>query len=396
MSPDSGPARKSVAAGALLFALTEPRRFSTVTEPRSTTTTPFGVAVRATAALIVVVVVLAVGNGGPAYFLQLGAKSPGLEKAKQVLGEDVPMPLTDGHDGDRFWQLARDPLLRDDDSLGTYLDRPVYRSQRIGYPLLAAPWGLLGEGALLWGLVLTNVGVAGAGTYVLARWGMRRGLSPLAGYLFLAHPLVWLSALFDLGDAVALGGLLVAVLTFTGGSTRLAVLAAVIGALAKESVVLGLGAAALVGRDVPVRRRAALVVPAVLAVGLWRLYLLNRPGLGSDPEVQEFTPVPFSGYWDSWHRGWLPEGMWLQAGLSILLLVAAMGCVVLWFQDRRSILLSAALPYALMAPFLSVQVVSLWHNIIRAVGPALLLAVVNRLDSRVAGRSPAGLQPAAR
>lgn len=359
-----------------------------VTRRPSAASSALGVAVRTTVALVLVVVVLAAAQGGPAYFLQLGDESPGLEKARMVLGEDVPTPLKDGHDGDRFWQLARDPLLQDDTSLGTYLDRPVYRSQRIGYPMLAAPWHLFGEGALLWGLVLTNVAVAGTGTYLLSSWAVRRGLSPLVGYLFAAHPLTWLSLLFDLGDAAALGGLMVAVLWFASGSTALMVAGAVLGALAKESVLLGLGSAAVLGRGADLRRRVLLVAPAVLAVGLWRVYLLSRPGLGDDPQVEEFVKIPFVGYWDSLRLGWVPEAMWVQATASLALLATAVWCTVLWLRDRRSILLSAALPYALMAPFLSAQVVSLWNNIVRAVGPALFFGVVYLVDRRGRGADP--------
>src|SRR5690606_24693443 len=120
-------------------------------------------------------------QGGPAYFLQLGELAPGLPKARAVLGEDVPTPLADGHDGEMFWQLARDPLLLDDEDLADHLARPVYRAQRIGFPALAAPWRLFGEEGLLWGMVLTNVAAVAAGTLAVGLWSAARGGPGLLG-----------------------------------------------------------------------------------------------------------------------------------------------------------------------------------------------------------------------
>lgn len=322
------------------------------------------------------VLILALTQGGPAYFLQLGDESPGLDKAREVLGADVVTPLADGHDGDRFWQLARDPMLRDDESLGRYLDRPVYRAQRIGYPALAAPWHLLGEGSLLWGLVTTNVLVIGAGTYAVGLWSAERGGPGRLGFAFAFNPLALYSLVFDLGDAVALAGLVIALYLFERRRPWLMVLAACVGALAKEPTLLGLAAVAVLVSDRSIKNRGLLVVPAVLATGFWRLYILTREGLGRGAQVEEFTRVPFSGFIDSWRLGWWPEGRWPQASLSLGLLAVAMVCVALWVKDRHRLELAAALPFALIAPFLSAQVVSLWHNTVRAVGPALLFLSV--------------------
>ena len=51
-------------------------------------------------ALGVSVVVLAATQGGPDHFLQLGQRSHNLELAREVLGEEVAVPLEDGHDGE--------------------------------------------------------------------------------------------------------------------------------------------------------------------------------------------------------------------------------------------------------------------------------------------------------
>jgi hypothetical protein len=104
------------------------------------------------------VLVAAASTGGDAdWFLHLGRTGPALGEARRLLGDDVEVPNRIGHDGASFWVLARDPLLVDPDAAEPLLDRPAYRARRIGYPLLAAPWRLGGEQALLWGMVVTNL-----------------------------------------------------------------------------------------------------------------------------------------------------------------------------------------------------------------------------------------------
>jgi len=64
-----------------------------------------------------------------------------------------------------------------------------------------------------------------------------------------------------------------------------------------------------------------------------------------------------------------------------LLVVVAIVVVVRWWQ-RRSLELWAALPYALLVPFLSGQVVHWSINSIRAIGPALTLLVLDVASTR--------------
>lgn len=344
-------------------------------------------AVLATLALAVVVVVMASTQGGPAYFIQLGEESRALDFAKEVLGEDVPTPLADGHDGESFWLLARDPTLSEGAELAERLDRPTYRAQRIGYPTLAAPWRLGGETALLWGLVVTNLGAVLVGT-LLTGWLVRRHGGPaLGGYLFAANPLVWLALLFDFSDAVALAGLVGALGALRAGRRGLSGALAVVAALAKESSLLGLGAAAVLSRDLAWRDRVALVVPAGVAAAAWRLYVIAQPGFSSDAQVQEFALVPFSGFREAWRFGWSPTGEWVAAAISLALVPLAVVVILAWWRRRGSLELSAALPYAAFVPFLSGQVLDIPVNSLRAIGPALTLAAAGSL-MRAPGPQP--------
>jgi hypothetical protein len=336
-------------------------------------------ALLATTAFAVVVVLMSASQGGPSYFIGLGEESTALEHAREVLGEDVSVPLADGHDGESFWLLARDPLLTGGEELAQYFDRPLYRAQRIGYPLIASPWGLAGEQALVWGLVLTNLAAIGIGTYLVGREVADQGGTDRAGYAFAANPLVWMALLFDFCDAVALVGLVAFVIALRRGRLGWAAVAALVGALTKESSALAIAAVVLLGRAHPAVKRVRVAVPAAVLVVLWRLYVMAQPGFGSDPDVQEFALVPFSGFEEAWRRGWVPNGHWLYAAIGLCLIPLAAAVVVGWWRRRESLALTAALPYALYVPFLSGQVLSIPVNSLRAFGPAITLAAMGLL-----------------
>lgn len=333
-------------------------------------------------ALAVAAGILAAAQGGPSYFIGLGERSTALGFAREVLGDDVAVPLADGHDGESFWLLARDPSLSGGEELAQYLDRPLYRAQRIGYPLLAAPWGLFGEQALLWGLVITNLVAISVGTYVVARTAVGAGRSARAGYLFALNPLAWLALLFDFSDAVALAGLVAFVVLVARRQLGWAALAGTVGALAKESSALGIAAVVLGARGLSVRERVLAAGPPALVVLSWRAYVMTRPGFGSDPEVQEFALVPFSGFEEAWRRGWVPNGHWVYATIALLLVPLMVAVIWRWWHARRSLALIAALPYVLMVPFLSGQVLSIPVNSLRAVGPAITLGGLGWLMHR--------------
>ena len=328
-------------------------------------------------ALGVSVVVLAATQGGPDYFLQLGQRSHNLALARDVLGADVEVPLEDGHDGENSWVLARDPLLRDA-GVADRFDRPTYRAQRIGYPALSAPWRVAGEHALVWGLVVTNLLAIVAGTWAAGRLGVH----PAAAYAFAFNPMVVLALLFDFVDAVALAGVVAAVLAIRRGRLDLAAAAGVVAALAKESSLLALGAGALLARGLSLRQRAALVVPGALAAGAWRLYVISRPGFGTDPEVQELEAVPFGGFVDAWDRSWGPGDRWFDAAVAAALVALAVVAVVLYLRRNRPLELAAALGPCLLLPFLSAQVLALPTNSLRAVGPAITLVAVGIAQRR--------------
>jgi hypothetical protein len=141
-------------------------------------------------ALVLVAFGLLVSGGHVEWFAKFGATSPITSLARDVLGgDDLVVPFDEGHDGTEFWLLARDPLLLHPEVAATYSDSPVYRSQRILYPALAAPWRLGGERALFWGMLAINVAVVFAGGYLTARLAQEVGVDA-GGLAFVVNPVV--------------------------------------------------------------------------------------------------------------------------------------------------------------------------------------------------------------
>lgn len=329
---------------------------------------------------LAVVGLFAVVRDGPAWFVKFGTDSAITTYGREILGEDLTVPFDEAQDGAQFWSLARDPALRDTEILERNLDRPAYRSQRIAYPWLAAPWRLGGEEALLWGLVLTNVAAMTAGAWFTARLAQQLGGRAEIGYVFVLNPAAVVALMLDLSEIVALAGLVATVYFVRRNRWGAATAGSAIAVLAKEAVWPVVVAVAIGRGGTGWRRRVGLaVVPAILA-GVWALYVRSR--FGTDGwKAQEFTAVPFGGYADAWRLAWRPAQHWGDLAAAVLA-VAASVAVVVRFVQRRSLELWAALPYALVVPFFSFQVVNRSINLVRGVGPVLLFLLVDWLVAR--------------
>jgi hypothetical protein len=328
---------------------------------------------------VAVVALLAVARGGPAWFVKFGTDSAITAYGREVLGNDLTVPFDESQDGAQFWTIARDPLLRDSDTLEQHLDRPAYRSQRIAYPALAAPWRLAGEEALLWGLVVTNIAAVSVGAWFTARLAQQRGGRAEIGYVFALNPAVVVALMLDLSEIVALAGMVAAVYFVRRARWGSATGSAVVAVLAKEAAWPVVAAVALGARGTW-QRRVALVAAPALCAGVWWLYVRSR--FGADGwRAQEFTAVPFGGYVDAWRLAWRPARHWGDL-IAAALAVAACVAVVVRFARSRTLELWAALPYALVVPFFSFQVVNRSINLVRGVGPVVLFLLVDWLATR--------------
>jgi hypothetical protein len=141
----------------------------------------------------------------------------------------------------------------------------------------------------------------------------------------------------------------------------------VVAVLAKQPALLAIIAVAATSPTVSRRLRLSYVAIPTVAVVAWMAYATIRLG-ASGSNVAEFT-LPFFGYGHA-IAAWLRYHMWPDAAIGMSLIPAAAIVVISWWR-RRSPLLAAALPFALIVPFLSYAVLAAAINSLRAFGPAI-------------------------
>ena len=199
-----------------------------------------------------------------------------------------------GYDGQFFFYLAHDPLLRADDPY-TFIDRPAYRYGRALYPALAwmmslgqpetVPWALLAVN-LLAGLVGTLASVA-----VLRSLGANRWLA--LGFAF--SPAVIIGLIADLAEPTAFALIAVGLALHLRARHRAAGLALALATLAREvSLLVPLGFALHAAIRRAWREAAAYALPMAIPAA-WHLWVWLK--LGSLPMLQSpanFGP-PFAG-----------------------------------------------------------------------------------------------------
>ena len=224
-----------------------------------------------------------------------------------------------GYDGQYFWRLANDPFDIDSShNEGLLIDTP-YRTQRMGYPLLA--WVITGGGRLsvAWALIVINVVAMGSIGALGALEARRRGFTGWLGLSVAFLPAFFFSLSRDLAEPQACALLLAAVLALRRERWGLAAAAFSLAVLTREQVVVVVGVYGLARLWAIVKGRTGLtardlpwIVPGVAFAciqGLLRVVGGTVPvleGSGSNVVVPFTDLVPGVGEWiEQWPGiGW--------------------------------------------------------------------------------------------
>jgi hypothetical protein len=291
--------------------------------------------------------------------------------AEERLDYELFLRARQGHDGKYFFVQANDPWLQDPANNASILDYPLYRSQRMLYPLLAGGLGLLGPHGILWGLLAINVLAMALGTWATARIALHLGGSALWGLAFVANIGLVYALISDTADIVA-AALAFGALAFLYRD-RLPVAAGMMaGAILTREVMIvcaiGIAAWLFMQR----RRRAALqmLVTSVLALGMWQLYMRIR--LDPEESVPEALGVPFAGLARAF-SSWSDDSMVLVTGVVFL---ALMIIFVFRWARSRTLLGWAFVGFVPLAALLSHRVWTEIFDFSRALAPWLTAAIL--------------------
>jgi len=303
----------------------------------------------------------------PTVFVAVGEEDLEIREYAERLLDDVVLRPELGHDGRFFFVQANDPWLLDPEDNAEILDRPVYRAQRMAYPVLASAGGLLPPGGVVWGMLIVNVLAMGAGAWASAVLANRYGGSAWWG---LAFPLnIGLLSEFNIGGGgvVASAAAFVAVLALSNDRLLRGSLLFAVACLAREVMLISVAGTALWFLATHRRREATLVVlPSAAAVGVWALYVR-----GVFPEEEPVGAgnlgFPFVGFLKNFEN-WLRDPFELVVGLVVVLVL-----LIFLFRAWRTPSLTAwaFAPFAALAFLLAEPVWNGYFNITRAVAPAI-------------------------
>lgn len=305
-------------------------------------------------------------GGNTVGLIQPGADGP----SAAAFAEDFPevrLPDGLGHDGQQFYVVARNPL--DLDEVSEDLDRPRYRLQRPLFPVLA--WALHPGGGG-YGLVaaLAVVGIAAVFALGLAAGSLSTTLGGGAWPAALAPILPGTYAAFrlTLADTLALALALFALVAAERNRPFRAAVAAVLAALAKESVLV------LVVAHAAFRRTRAAVIAAVASVATTAAWWVALRFLvdADSRQVLEFT-WPFGGVVTNLDD-WVTGDDWIS-GITVIA-TFCLAALALWRRGPRHPLFGALAATAAFSVLLGPDVLGPDFNGPRTLGPLLLLAIL--------------------
>ena len=303
----------------------------------------------------------------PTVFVAFGDGDSPTQRAyvQQRLGE-ITVRSRFVHDGKFFFAQANDPWYSEPEIHAAVLDRPIYRGQRMLFPMIAGGFGLFPPSVVVWSLLVTNLLALALGAMLASKLAAAWGLSTWLG---LSVPLnVGLIFELDIGGAgiLAYTCCLAALYAFVTGRTWLAPFLFAAAALSRETMVafaVGLFILWWVERgELPWR----IVITPLVALAAWIAFLQVRlngvPGAG-----QGWNPfaAPFAGIVDAF-------GFWAADPLRLLLDIALVAIVVAYIPlalRSRQPIAWGALPFVALSLILSANV---WREVVdftRALAP---------------------------
>ncbi|HUP15461.1 MAG TPA: hypothetical protein VM848_05355 [Acidimicrobiia bacterium] len=309
----------------------------------------------------------------PTILAAFGVEAPAsLEYAEGLLGEVHPRAGL-GHDGKFFFAQAIDPWLSDRATLEAVIDLPIYRAQRMFYPMLAGVFGLAPPGVVVWMLVLVNVAAFGFGTWVTALVARGMGASSMWGLAFPVNLGVWSELLVSGAGVVALAASLAAVAALQRGSLVGGMAALSLSALSREVMLLcAFGIAVWMWRKNA--KRAAvylLTTPVAVTIG-WALYVRSRLGWTAGTDQVSVIGWPFQGLAGA-IDSWLGSPIDLAVGLVVLVLLVVFTVRSL---TRDRLVGWMALGFVPLAFVLTELVWTDFFDITRAVAPVITAFVL--------------------
>jgi hypothetical protein len=323
----------------------------------------------------------------PSVFLALGRDSVQTSYARELLGDVWTRPGL-GHDGRFFFVQANDPWIVEPDAHAALLDRPIYRSQRMLFPMIAGGFGLLPPSAIVWSMLITNMAAMVVGTILAAKLAAAWDIP------------IWLGLLVPLNI-----GLLFELEIGGAGILAYACCLGALHALLSERTWLAssLFAAAALSREVMVafavgvfvlwwlerrERPWRLLIAPLAAMAVWLAYVRYRlGGVTGVGDARGAFAAPFMGVLEAF-RSWSRTPWHLVINVTLLSVVILF--VPLALRSRLSIAWGAV-PFAGLAMVLSADVWGQTFDLTRALAPVFTAAPFLLVFSeRQRSRSSAG------
>jgi len=198
-----------------------------------------------------------------------------------------------GYDGQFYLRLALRPFSKAAIEHGIRFDYPVYRAQRIVYPLIVNVLSFGSVTATLWLLVLVNVAAVCAISGISARLLEHHGIAGAYGIAVSLFPSFLLTMRRDLTEAVELAFVMAGILAIVKQRWIFAAILLALAALSKEPSLLVPGAAlAMIVIDRNARRLWLLLAP--IAYFAWKLFLFRYFALPLTLFNKSVLGIPFA------------------------------------------------------------------------------------------------------